>query len=429
MRGIRAWRSSAAIVLLACTAGSHLPQSARPIIPPPSEVASGSATPGAPVAIAPTRLRIRPAEAGWTDAIDRVVAGRDVAVAVGRGERIVYLHRGRDPRVLASNEKILTSMTALDVFGPGHRFPTVAAADARVRGGLLRGDLWLIGAGDPELTAARLATLAARLRARGLRRITGSIAGDTSAFDRGWWAPGWLQGISRTYVTRPTALAIDGNRDPGSPERRAASALRDALVALGVRVVGGAVVGRAPDHLRRLARIRSATLASLLLTQNHGSVNFIAEMLTKALGARMEGTGSTAAGARAIRAWARGWHVRTTVRDGSGLSDQDRTSPLGMVTLLLEARRVSWGGAFVRSLPTAGEGTLAGRLAGVSVRAKTGTLFVRPASALSGYVRTATGATVAFSILTAGFGSDEAEPIEDAIVRILAGAQISSATG
>ena len=100
-----------------------------------------------------------------------------------------------------------------------------------------------------------------------------------------------------------------------------------------------------------------------------------------------------------------------------------------MVTLLLEARRVSWGGAFVRSLPTAGEGTLAGRLAGVSVRAKTGTLFVRPASALSGYVRTATGATVAFSILTAGFGSDEAEPIEDAIVRILAGAQISSATG
>ena len=364
-------------------------------------------------------------EAMWTRAIDDIIARRDVAVAVGLGERIIYLHRGRGPRVLASNEKILTSMTALDEFGPRHRFPTVAAADARVRGGRLKGNLWLIGGGDPKLTAARLATLAARLRALGIRRITGSIVGDTSAFDRGWWAPGWLVGISRSYVTRPTALAIDGNRDPGSPELRAASALRTALRALGVQVGGGAVVGRAPDHLRRMARIRSASLASLVRTQNHGSVNFIAEMLTKALGARVEGTGSTAAGARAIRAWARGWHVHASVRDGSGLSDQDRTSPIGIVTLLLDARRASWGAAFVRSLPTPGHGTLAGRLAGLRLRAKTGTLFVRPASALSGYVRTAAGTTVAFSILTAGYGSGQVEPIEDAIVRILADARIS----
>ena len=349
-------------------------------------------------------------------------------MAVGLGNRIVYLHRGRGPRVLASNEKILTSMATLDVFGPHHRFPTVAAADARVRGGRLDGDLWLIGGGDPGITAARLATLGARLHALGIRRITGSIVGDTSAFDRGWWAPGWLPGISRSYVTRPTALAIDGNRDEGSPELRAASALRTALDAFGVQVDGGAIAGRAPDHVRRLARIRSAPLASLLRSQNHDSVNFIAEMLTKALGARVEGTGSTAAGARAIRAWARGWHVPASVRDGSGLSDQDRTSPLGMVTLLLDARRASWGGAFVRSLPSPGEGTLAGRLAGLWLRAKTGTLFVRPASALSGYVRTAGGITVAFSILTAGYGSAEAEPMEDAIVRILARARILAGT-
>jgi D-alanyl-D-alanine carboxypeptidase/D-alanyl-D-alanine-endopeptidase (penicillin-binding protein 4) len=121
--------------------------------------------------------------------------------------------------------------------------------------------------------------------------------------------------------------------------------------------------------------------------------------------------------------------VRASVRDGSGLSDQDRTSPLGLVTLLLAARHASWGGAFVRSLPSPGEGTLAGRLAGLRLRAKTGTLFVRPASALSGYVRTAAGATVAFSILTAGYGSAEAEPIEDAIVRVLARAPISPAPG
>ena len=376
--------------------------------------------------VEPGGPRVRPVEADWTDAIGALVAGRDVAVAVGLGNRIVYLHRGREPRVLASNEKIITSMAALDVFGPRHRFPTVAAADAHVRGGRLEGDLWLIGGGDPGITVVRLATLAARLHALGIRRITGSIVGDTSAFDRGWWAPGWLPGISRSYVTRPTALAFDGNRGAGSPELRAASALRAALRGLGVEVGGGAAVGRAPAHLRRLSGIRSATLASLVRSQNHDSVNFIAEMLTKALGARVEGTGSTAAGARAIRAWARGWHVRASVRDGSGLSDQDRTSPLAMVTVLLAARRASCGGAFVRSLPSPGEGTLAGRLAGLRLRAKTGTLFVRPASALSGYVRSAAGATLAFSILTAGYGSAEAEPIEDAIVRILARAPISA---
>ena len=427
MRRIHAWRGSAALVLVACTAASRIPPSGPPsgypTAAPPSTIASS--TPATAVPPGPARARLRPVDAPWTAAIDHVVAGRDVAVAVGLGDRIVYLHRGRASRVLASNEKLLTSMATLDVFGPRHRFPTVAAADARVRGGLLRGDLWLIGAGDPELTAARLATLAARLHALGIRRITGSIVGDTSAFDRGWWAPGWLPGISRSYVTRPTALAIDGNRDPGSPERRAASTLRTTLVALGVRVGGGAVAGRAPDHLRPLARIRSAPLASLLRTQNHDSVNFIAEMLTKALGVRVEGTGSTAAGARAIRAWTRGWHVRASVRDGSGLSDQDRTSPLGIVTLLLDARRASWGRAFVRSLPTPGQGTLSDRLAGIRLRAKSGTLFVRPASALSGYVRTAAGTTVAFSILTAGYGSGEAEPVEDAIVRILASARIS----
>jgi D-alanyl-D-alanine carboxypeptidase len=380
------------------------------------------------VPVEPGGPRVRPVEADWTDAIGALVAGRDVAVAVGLGNRIVYLHRGREPRVLASNEKIITSMAALDVFGPRHRFPTVAAAGAHLRAGpaRLEGDLWLIGGGDPGITVVRLATLAARLHALGIRRITGSIVGDTSAFDRGWWAPGWLPGISRSYVTRPTALAFDGNRGAGSPELRAASALRAALRGLGVEVGGGAAVGRAPAHLRRLSGIRSATLASLVRSQNHDSVNFIAEMLTKALGARVEGTGSTAAGARAIRAWARGWHVRASVRDGSGLSDQDRTSPLAMVTLLLAARRASWGGAFVRSLPSPGEGTLAGRLAGLRLRAKTGTLFIRPASALSGYVRSAAGATLAFSILTAGYGSAEAEPIEDAIVRILARAPISA---
>ena len=44
----------------------------------------------------------------------------------------------------------LTSMAALDLLGAAYRFRTVAATDGRVRDGVLRGDLWLVGGGDPD---------------------------------------------------------------------------------------------------------------------------------------------------------------------------------------------------------------------------------------------------------------------------------------
>jgi D-alanyl-D-alanine carboxypeptidase len=60
------------------------------------------------------------------------------------------------------------------------------------------------------------------------------------------------------------------------------------------------------------------------------------------------------------------------------------------------------------------------------VRAKTGTLFVRPTSTLSGYVTTCNGRTVAFSVLTHDLPESTAVGIEDAVVRALAGATIRS---
>ncbi len=413
-RGLLALAVSA---LTACTASGSLATATatggeRPASRPPVS-SSATAAPAVSEAVI---------DAQWTRAIDGVANGANVSVAVGVGGTIVYERDGNRPRRLASNEKLLTSMAALDIEGPRHRFPTLAAATHRPVDGVLDGDLWLIGGGDPELDTADLGRLAVRLRAAGLRTVSGSVLGDRSAFDRGWWAPGWLPGISRSYVTRPTALAWAGNRS-ADPEAAAAAALTSALRHAGVEVDGGAGSGDAPAGLTALASVRSAPLAEILLRQNHDSVNLDAEILVKALGAK-RGHGSTAAGATRIQTWARRLGARSTVRDGSGLSGQDRTSAAGVVTLLLAARRRPWFGAFLASLPEPGEGTLAGRLAGVSVRAKTGTLFVRPTSALSGYVQTIGGTLAAFSILTEGLSSRDGEALEDAVVRILAGARI-----
>jgi serine-type D-Ala-D-Ala carboxypeptidase/endopeptidase (penicillin-binding protein 4) len=385
-------------------------------------VSPGSAGPSSGSTAPPVAVDV--VDAPWTRAIDRVVAGRDVSIAVGLGDRILYQHEGDRPRRLASNEKLLTSMAALDILGPDHRFRTEAATAGRLLGDVLDGDLWLIGGGDPELDGSDLGALATRLRDAGLRRVTGSVLGDVSAFDRGWWAPGWIAGISRRYVTRPTALTWSGNRVP-DPEAAAAATLASALRGVGVSVDGAAGAGGAPAGVATLASVGSAPLSEILLRQNHDSVNLDAELITKALGS-MRGRGSTAAGADRIQTWARRHGVTARVRDGSGLSNRDRTSAAGVVTLLLAARRRPWFPAFYASLPAPGEGTLSERLADAPVRAKTGTLFARPTSALSGYVRTADGTLAAFTVLTEGLGSSGGEAIEDAVVRILADANVGA---
>jgi len=413
-----------AALAIACTRAPATEITADPSGPSRTvSVATGSRTASSPTSpISTRRVTLDPVEDAWTAAIDRAVAGSHVSVAVGVDDRIVYVHDAEQMRIPASNEKLLTSMTALDAFGPGHRFPTVAAATARTRSGVLRGDLWLIGGGDPELTDADLTQLAEEIRARGVHAIAGSVIGDTSAFDRSWWAPGWVPGLSRDYVTRTTALALDGNHVAGTPEEAAAEVLTSALRARGVTVGGSPQVGPAPPTTRALAGVRSDPLAQILARQNHDSVNFDAEMLTKALGDEAAGApGTTAHGAAAIEAWAAGHGVRTEIFDGSGLSHRDRVSARGLATLLLLAQRRPWADVLWASLPAPGEGTMEGRLAGVPVRAKTGTLFETPVSALSGYVTSLDGRRLAFSIISRGLDEATAVEIEDAVVTTLAG--------
>ncbi len=364
----------------------------------------------------------------WTEALDRALgSSRSVSVAVAADGRIVFAHRAGVQRLPASNQKLLTTMTALDTFGAGHRSSTTVASRSPVRRGLVRGDLWLVGGGDPELGRSDLDLLASHIQGAGVRRIAGSVIGDRRAFDRGWWAPGWIRRVSRDFVTRPTALALDGNRGIGTPEIAAAATLTASLRSAGITVDGAPRAGPAPRRLRTVATVRSAPLSSILERQNHGSINFHAEMTTKAIGAETTGRpGSTASGARAIERWAAGQGIRTEVFDGSGLSHLDRISALGLTTLLLHARDRRWWPALLRSLPSPGEGTLAGRLAGLDVHAKTGTLFVTPVSTLSGYVRDAAGALVAFSVLSRGLSKSSAVAIEDLVVRTIAAAQVAA---
>lgn len=111
-------------------------------------------------------LRVQPVGPG---------AGRAVAP-------LVSLHADR-PFQMASTVKLVTSLAALDLLGPGYRWHTHACLDGPLRDGRLLGDLVIVGGGDPRLGAEALQAWLAGLRDRGLHEVWGDIVLDRSVFD------------------------------------------------------------------------------------------------------------------------------------------------------------------------------------------------------------------------------------------------------
>lgn len=375
------------------------------------------------------------ARPAWKRRIDKLVRGHSIGVSVSEAGRPLYRWADKAKRIPASNQKMLLSMTAMDRLGAESRVVTTARA-TRASDGVVHGDLWLVGRGDPALTGggafgrglpfspSRISTLVRRIRAAGIRRVTGSVMGSTGYFARDWYAPGWGSSFAAYYVALPTALTFEGNTYNGrhitNPEWRAARSLTRRLEAKGIRVRGGPGAGTLPPGTTAVAGIRSATLTDLLTYTNRQSSNFFAEVIGKLLGATgRKPPGTIAKGAAVIAQWTRRRGVEAQARDASGLSYDNRISPRGLVHLLEVSEREPWGPAFRYSLPVPGQGTLEDRLDGVKMRAKTGTLD--GVSALSGWVwMERTGSWGEFSILSTGMSKSQAVEIEDAIVRTLA---------
>jgi D-alanyl-D-alanine carboxypeptidase/D-alanyl-D-alanine-endopeptidase (penicillin-binding protein 4) len=358
----------------------------------------------------------------WMQELEALIGDRPLSASVVVDGRSVYGHLAGVARAPASNEKLLLSMAELDRFGPRHRIPTEAAGRRRMRHGVVRGDLYLVGHGDPELDAGDLHRLALGLREAGLTRVEGGVVGDTGTFVRDRRAPGWHP-IALRYIGLPTALSYQANVDASGfvfdPERRAAGSLDAELRALGVRMGAPPHAGDAPEELGMIAEVRSDPLSAILRRQNVSSINLDAETLSKGLAtATLHRPGSIAGGAHVIETYANGLDAGVTLHDASGLSYRDRVTTASMAALLDDARARSWGDALTASLPAPGEGTLRSRLAGVPVRAKTGTL-IEEVSALSGYVRLRDGRWASFSIMSA-LPKDGAVALEDAIVRTIA---------
>jgi D-alanyl-D-alanine carboxypeptidase/D-alanyl-D-alanine-endopeptidase (penicillin-binding protein 4) len=345
------------------------------------------------------------------------------AIDAGSGEALCA-RAARRRRPLASNMKLFTTSTALTRFGPEYRVETALLTDGALDGeGVLHGNLYLRGGGDPALgvpsfydrflggLGTNLLGLRRQLREAGVREVAGRLYADDTVFDR-------LRGVLDSgYATSPyvgplSGLAFDsGYADSAAagfasdPAKLAAETLAGSLRQAGIAIRPEVALAVTPPGAAPLATVRSPQMSRLIATTDVYSDNFFAETLIKLIGAHFGGEGSTAAGARVVEAFARAHGSGLHAVDGSGLTRGNRASPRQVVRLLEAMRESPLGEEFAADLALAGhDGTVASRMHGSAAegrcRLKTGTLT--GVSNLSGYCFDADGRTIVFSILMAG---------------------------
>jgi D-alanyl-D-alanine carboxypeptidase/D-alanyl-D-alanine-endopeptidase (penicillin-binding protein 4) len=188
---------------------------------------------------------------------------------------------------------------------------------------------------------------------------------------------------------------------------------------------GGTTKTPAARTIRMVASRTSVPLSDIITVTNKVSQNLHAELLLRILG-RAEGSdGTSAQGARIVRAFA------TTqagvlpddflLYDGSGLSSDDLVTPRALTTLLRYSTTQSWGPILRDSLPIAGvDGTLSSRFPALQGRlqAKTGTLG--EVDSLSGFLTTDSGRLLIFSVLSNDHPEAGARATIDAVVEATA---------
>ncbi len=157
-----------------------------------------------PAALALPRRLLLALRAAGIEATNCSFVVRDLQVGTPRVNWLPW-----QPRSPASVLKLVTLYAALNLLGPDYRWRTPVYALAPIRSGVLQGDLGFIGSGDPHLMAQDLWRLALHLRGLGLRRITGNVVVDRSAYALPPHDPGAFDGHPLApYNVGPDAFLI-----------------------------------------------------------------------------------------------------------------------------------------------------------------------------------------------------------------------------
>ena len=316
-------------------------------------------------------------------------------------DSVLYSYGGKQTLRPASTMKLLTSVTALDLLGSGYAYRTYLYYKGKIAGGVLSGDVWLVGGMDPLFDEKDMQVFAETLHRVGVDTIRGQIMQDVSFKEEPRLGEGWCWDDDNPQLT-PLLM---------SRKDEFASQFKDELMKCGIFVDAPVSIGRMPkDKDVLLVCSRSHPLSEVLVPMMKESDNLYAESMFYQIAASMGKRPAEASHARQlikqVLAKAGVTGVQYRIADGSGLSLYNYVTPELMVRLLRYAylkRDVI--AALYPALPVAGvDGTVKKRMtkgpAFENVHAKTGT--VSGVSSLAGYCRAANHHFLAFCIINQG---------------------------
>ncbi|MEO6695436.1 MAG: D-alanyl-D-alanine carboxypeptidase, partial [Ignavibacteria bacterium] len=341
----------------------------------------------------------------------------NVSVQVASADKydLLYQHNPQLKMIPASITKLVTASTAIDVLGINHEFKTVAFTDDNdYKDGIIDGNLYLKGYGDPDLNSGDIVYLAKLISEKNITLIKGNIIFDESYFDdQHYGIANYYSGDThQNYWPYISSINLNKNGGGYDPAASAANLLYENLISINVRVEGIVISGVTPSELREIAYV-SHSLFEVLARMNKESDNHSAITVFKVIGAKYDSPpGTINKGESAVVNFLTSiGNPRNIfeILEGSGLSRYNVVnSDLYVRLLKYMYDDVKTFDTFYGSLAIAGkDGTLKNRMIGTeaenNVHGKTGTL--NSVSALTGYAVTRDSELLIFYIDMNGFGN------------------------
>ncbi|MCP9899032.1 D-alanyl-D-alanine carboxypeptidase [Cyanobium sp. Cruz CV13-4-11] len=387
--GMAAWAQEAPALPSARSLRS-LPMAALPVAPPPVGMPRLAGEVSCPLLQRQVAQALGDEQSRWS-----------ISVADGSGRLLADVN-GRQPRVPASNQKLISTAFALDRLGPDYRLTTQLW---RLQDGTLR----MVGQGDPDLALPQLQRFAQLAMAAGTP-VRLELAEEAP---QNWWPSGWHMGDrAYAYGAPITRLAITSNAIDdavSNPASRLQTLLRRSMAQNGGPQVQLALVSARqplPSDAVLMHEEPSTSMHGLLSLANTESHNFTAEVLLR----QAAGTWDLAEASRRTFLWLNDQGLPmegVRIADGSGLDRANRLTSRFLVALLLRMDHHPYSRDYLSSMAIAGRrGTLRNLYKGTSLDgqlfAKTGTLTgVR---SISGVLQTTDGPRYV-SAVSAGAGA------------------------
>lgn len=127
----------------------------------------------------------------------------------GQSGAVLHDHRGGETMIPASTLKTVTSAAALGILGEDYTFKTAIEHDGTIVDGVLKGNLFIRGGGDPTLGSDRyswgtdmegiLAIWVEQIKKKGISSVEGMVVGDAEVFGEDMTPSTWNWGDIGNY--------------------------------------------------------------------------------------------------------------------------------------------------------------------------------------------------------------------------------------